>query len=107
MDKYLPHGQFAALGDPTRLAVVEALLQGPATVSELAEPFDMQLPPFTKHLKVLESAGLITTIKRGRVRTCSINQSVMMDLDQWFSTRRSSWEHRLDRLEQHLDSKHR
>ena len=104
MDKFL-HNQFAALGDPTRLAVVEALLQGPATVSELAEPFEMHLPPFTKHLKVLESAGLITTIKHGRVRTCSINRTVMMDLDRWFSKRRDLWESRLDRLEQHLESK--
>lgn len=87
------------------MAVVEALLEGPATVSELARPFEMQLPPFTKHLKVLEAAGLITSSKKGRVRTCAINESVMMELEAWFVDRRALWEQRLDRLAAHLEEK--
>ena len=103
MDKYFPD-RFSALGDPTRLAVVEALLEGPATVSELAEPFPMQLPPFTKHLKVLEDAGLIKTEKHGRVRRCYIDSQAMDELNQWFESRRTRWEQRLDRLEQHIEN---
>ena len=101
MGKYMS-ARFAALGDPTRLAVVEALLERPCTVSELAEPFDMQLPPFTKHLKVLENAGLITSKKKGRVRTCFVNRNCMSDLNRWFVDRRALWEQRLDNLETHL-----
>lgn len=102
MDKYLST-QFQALGDGTRLAVVERLLAGPASVSELAQPFDMALPAFTKHLGVLERAGLITSKKTGRVRTCSIRPETMMQIDNWFSDRRRLWERRLDRLAQHLE----
>lgn len=101
MDKYLPT-QFQALGDATRLAVVERLLAGPASVSELAQPFDMALPAFTKHLGVLERAGLITSKKTGRVRTCSIRPETMTQIDHWFSDRRRLWETRLDGLARHL-----
>jgi len=101
MDKYLPT-QFQALGDATRLAVVERLLAGPASVSELAQPFDMALPAFTKHLGVLERAGLITSKKTGRVRTCAIRPETMTQIDHWFSDRRQLWETRLDGLARHL-----
>jgi len=102
MDKYL-HTSFHALGDPTRLGVIERLLQGPASVSELAEPYSMALPAFTKHLGVLERAGLIRSVKRGRVRTCFIHPPAIQALDRWFTDRRSMWESRLDRLAQIVD----
>jgi DNA-binding transcriptional ArsR family regulator len=97
MDKYLP-AVFHALGDPTRLAVVERLLHSPASVSELARPHPMALPPFTKHLAVLEKAGLIRSHKAGRVRTCSIDPAALEDLDRWFLDRRALWAGRLERL---------
>ncbi|MES0810142.1 metalloregulator ArsR/SmtB family transcription factor [Roseibium sp. SCPC15] len=102
MDKYL-HTSFHALGDPTRLAVVERLLEGPASVSELAEPHPMALPAFTKHLGVLERAGLIRTEKKGRVRTCFIHMPTIHAIDQWVTDRRAMWESRLDRLAEHID----
>ncbi|MEM9010273.1 MAG: metalloregulator ArsR/SmtB family transcription factor [Pseudomonadota bacterium] len=103
MDKYLPTC-FRALGEPTRLAVVERLLQGPASVSDLAAPHPMALPAFTKHLGVLERAGLIRSEKRGRVRTCFIHPPALRSLDRWFADRRAMWEGRLDRLSAHLDN---
>lgn len=96
------HAQFHALSDPTRLAVVDRLLHAPVTVSELAKPFDMALPTFTKHLGVLEGAGLITSEKVGRVRTCSINAAAMRHIESWFSNRRALWEARLDNLSAHF-----
>lgn len=101
MDNYLT-SQFHALADPTRLAVVERLLEGSASVSELAAPYEMALPAFTKHLGVLERSGLITSKKVGRVRTCSINANAMSEIEKWFSDRRALWERRLDNLAQHL-----
>lgn len=103
MDNYLL-AQFHALADPTRLAVVDRLLEAPATVSELARPFDMALPTFTKHLGVLERSGLITSEKLGRVRTCSINAEALCGIDKWFSDRRALWETRLDNLSQYLNN---
>ena len=103
MDKHLPL-RFQALGDPTRLAVVEHLLEGSASVSELAAPHAMALPAFTKHLGVLERAGLVTSEKRGRVRTCSVDPATLETLERWFRDRRSLWEARLDRLADHLSA---
>ncbi len=97
MEKLL-HIRFQALGDPTRLAVVERLLQGPASVSDLAKPHAMALPAFTKHLGVLERAGLIHSKKTGRVRTCFINPPALRSLDRWITDRRAAWDGRLDRL---------
>ncbi|WP_424931271.1 ArsR/SmtB family transcription factor [Amaricoccus macauensis] len=102
MDNYL-HRQFHALADPTRLAVVERLLKAPASVSELAGPFDMALPAFTKHLGVLERSGLISSEKTGRVRTCSINPAAMSQIERWFSDRRALWDTRLDNLAAFVD----
>ncbi len=101
MDNQL-HRRFNALGDATRLAVVTRLLQGPASVSELAIPFAMALPPFMKHLGVLEGAGLIRTDKRGRVRTCFVQPAALDEIDTWFHDRRSLWRGRLDRLDRIL-----
>ncbi|MEM6439599.1 MAG: metalloregulator ArsR/SmtB family transcription factor [Pseudomonadota bacterium] len=94
--------RFQALGDPTRLAVVEALLKGPAAVSDLAAPHAMALPSFTKHLGVLELAGLIRSEKQGRVRTCRLAPDALDELHLWFADRRALWARRLDNLDRHL-----
>ncbi|HEU4549269.1 MAG TPA: metalloregulator ArsR/SmtB family transcription factor [Rhizomicrobium sp.] len=89
---------FAALADPNRRAMVERLVQGPATVSELARPLPMSLPAAMLHLRVLEECGLVTSQKSGRVRTCRIDPARLSLAEQWVSERRKIWEARLDRL---------
>lgn len=91
---------FRALADPTRRAVLTRLGQGPASVSELAKPFDMALPSFMKHIHVLENSGWIQTHKVGRVRTCAIQPSSFAVAEAWLSEQRDLWEGRTDRLEQ-------
>jgi len=93
---------FHALADPTRRAMVERLCQGPATVSELKEPFAMSLPAVVQHLKVLEQAGLVTTQKVGRTRTCQIAPQALRTAEQWLTDQRTGWERKLDRLGQFL-----
>jgi DNA-binding transcriptional ArsR family regulator len=94
---------FQALADPSRRAMVERLSRGPASVSQLAEPLAMSLPAVVQHLQVLETSGLITTQKIGRVRSCSLHAPAMSLAEQWINDRRSAWEHRLDRLGQYLE----
>ena len=94
---------FAALADPARRAMVERLVQGPASVSELARPLPMSLPAVMLHLKVLEESGLVTSRKEGRVRTCRIEPKMLSQAEQWVSERRRMWERNLDRLGQFLD----
>ena len=94
---------FAALADPTRRALVERLVQGPATVSELAKPLPMSLPAAMLHLKVLEDSGLVTSQKVGRVRTCRIDPKMLSQAEQWVAERRQMWERSLDRLGAFLD----
>ena len=94
---------FAALADPTRRALVERLVQGPATVSELAKPLPMSLPAAMLHLKVLEESGLVTSQKVGRVRTCRIDPQMLSQAEQWVAERRQMWERNLDRLGAFLD----
>jgi DNA-binding transcriptional ArsR family regulator len=89
---------FHALSDPSRRAMVERLSQGPASVSELAQPFGLSLPAIVQHLQVLEASGLVSSEKVGRVRTCRIEASGLRGAEHWISERRSSWERRLDRL---------
>ncbi|EAQ03361.1 transcriptional regulator, ArsR family protein [Pseudooceanicola batsensis HTCC2597] len=89
---------FQALSDPTRRAVLDRLAQGPASVGELAAPHDMALPSFTKHIGVLEAAGLIRTVKKGRVRTCHLVPKRYQPVDDWLSRHRKLWERRTDRL---------
>ena len=89
---------FQALSDPTRRAVLHRLMKGPAAVKELAEPFDMGLPSFMKHIKVLETSGLIRSNKEGRVRTCHIRIERLEEAESWISKQRAIWEARLDRL---------
>lgn len=93
---------FAALADPTRRALVERLVQGPATVSALADPLPMSLPAVMLHLKVLEESGLVTSEKKGRVRTCRIDPAQLSLAEQWVAQRRRMWEQNLDRLGQFL-----
>ena len=90
--------QFRALAEPTRRSIVERLGRGPATVSSLAEPYDMSLAAIVQHLKVLEDSGLIRTEKIGRVRTCQIVPAGFQEIADWISARRSLVEKRLDRL---------
>jgi DNA-binding transcriptional ArsR family regulator len=94
---------FAALADPTRRTLVERLVQGPATVSELAKPLPMSLPAAMLHLKVLEDSGLVTSHKVGRVRTCRIDPKMLSQAEQWVAERRQMWERSLDRLGAFLD----
>jgi DNA-binding transcriptional ArsR family regulator len=94
--------KFHALADPTRRVMVERLSRGPASVSELARPLDMSLPAVVQHLHVLEASGLVRSEKVGRVRTCRIEPAALQMVEQWISDRRSTWEHRLDRLGDYL-----
>lgn len=94
------NGVFQALADPTRRAVLGRLGRGPASISELAMPFDMALPSFMKHIRLLEGTGLIRTRKEGRVRVCSIEKRRFAMVEAWLSAQRTIWESRTDRLEQ-------
>jgi len=90
---------FQALADPTRRAVLGRLGAGPASVGELAAPFDMALPSFMKHIHYLEDAGWIRTRKTGRVRTCTLERKSFDVIENWLGEQRSIWEGRTDRLE--------
>jgi DNA-binding transcriptional ArsR family regulator len=93
---------FRALSNPTRRKVLERLSVAPATVSELAAPFDMQLPSFVQHLSVLEESRLVTSKKRGRVRTYEIVPERFEVVEDWLTARRQAWEARLDRFDQYV-----
>jgi DNA-binding transcriptional ArsR family regulator len=93
---------FHALADPTRRAMVERLGRGPVSVSQLAEPFGMSLPAVVQHLGVLEAAGVVSTEKVGRVRTCTLESAVLRRAEAWLGEQRTGWEHRLDRLDAEL-----
>ncbi len=92
-------GIFLALADPTRRVVIRQLGKGPASVTDLAKPFEMALPSFLKHIRFLEERGLIRTQKRGRVRTCEIDRKQFAVAEDWLSQQRDLWEGRADRLE--------
>jgi DNA-binding transcriptional ArsR family regulator len=89
---------FQALADPTRRAVVERLCDGPASVSELAKPFAMTLAAVVQHVQVLETAGLVTTQKIGRVRTVQVDPAGLRSAEAWLAARRTRVEDQLDRL---------
>jgi DNA-binding transcriptional ArsR family regulator len=89
---------FHALGDGTRRAVVERLARGPASVSELARPFDMSLPTVVQHLGVLETAGIVTSTKVGRVRTYQLATEALTPAGEWISRQQLPAERQLDRL---------
>lgn len=94
---------FHALSNPTRRKVLEQLSAGPATVSELAAPFDMQLPSFVQHLSILEQSRLVRSKKQGRVRTYEIAPKRFKVVEDWLSARRRIWEARLDRFDQYVN----
>jgi len=89
---------FHALADPTRRGMVERLVRGPATVSELSRPLDMSLPAVLQHLQVLEASGLVRSEKVGRVRTCHVEPAALRTIERWIAERQATWERRFDRL---------
>ena len=93
---------FAALADPTRRAILARLTLGETSVSKLAEPFAMSLPAISKHLKVLERAGLITRGRDAQMRPCKIEVNALKSVDDWLEEYRRLWEERLDRLDDYL-----
>jgi len=93
---------FAALADPTRRAMLARLAQGPATVKELAEPFAISLPAVSKHLKVLEHAGLIERGREAQWRPARLQAAPLKDASLWLETYRQHWEENFDRLEEYL-----
>jgi DNA-binding transcriptional ArsR family regulator len=92
------HHQFAALGDPTRVAFVEQLARGPVAVGELVAPTPMSLPAVLKHVRVLEEAGLVASVKRGRVRECRLRDDALVALAEWTARQQALWSARLDAL---------
>lgn len=93
-------GVFVALADPTRRRVIRRLGRGPTSVGDLAAEFPMTLPSFMKHVRTLETNGLIRTAKVGRVRTCVLNRERLSLVDDWLAEQRRIWTERTDRLEQ-------
>src|SRR5437773_12404514 len=93
---------FAALADPTRRAMLARLAQGEASVTELAEPFEMSMPAISKHLKVLERAGLITRGRDAQWRPCSLKADPLKDVADWVGTYRRFWDESFDRLDEYL-----
>jgi DNA-binding transcriptional ArsR family regulator len=94
--------KFAALADPTRRAILARLVLGETSVTELAEPFAMSMPAVSKHLKVLEHAGLVTRGRAAQWRPCKIEPAALKDVDDWLESYRRFWEAGLDRLEAYL-----
>jgi DNA-binding transcriptional ArsR family regulator len=94
---------FAALADPTRREIIARLTEGEATVSELAEPFSVSLPAISRHLKVLERAGLIARRRAAQSRPTSLLIDALEDAEAWMDTCRLAWERRMDRLGTHLE----
>ena len=97
---------FQALSDPTRRAVLQRLSAGSAAASDLSAPFEMALPSFMQHLRLLESCGLVHSTKQGRVRTYRIVPGPLSAAEGWLGEQRSHWEQRLNRLDAHLDALH-
>ncbi|MFP3907254.1 MAG: ArsR/SmtB family transcription factor [Acidimicrobiales bacterium] len=93
---------FAALANSTRRAILARLAEGEATVNELAEPFDMALPSISKHIKVLERAGLIVRGRRAQYRPCVLDPEPLEELSTWAEQYRTVWEARFDRMDDHL-----
>jgi DNA-binding transcriptional ArsR family regulator len=93
---------FAALADPTRRAILARLALGETSVNEIAKPFDISGPAISKHLKVLESAGLITRSRDAQWRPCKLEPAALKGVDDWLERYRRLWEQRLDRLEDYL-----
>ena len=101
MENYYPTltDVFHALADPTRRSVIARLGRGAASIKELAEPFGLGLPSFLKHIKVLETSGLISSEKTGRVRMCKLQRENLAAAEKWFDEQRVVWESRYDNLD--------
>lgn len=95
---------FAALADPTRRAILARLALGESSVTELAEPFEMSMPAVSKHLKVLERAGLIERGREAQWRPCKLTPQPLAEVSDWVEQYRQLWEHRLDRLDAYLQA---
>ena len=93
---------FHALSDPTRRMMLARLARGPAAVSELAGPTGLRLPTVLRHLSVLEGAGLVTSAKDGRVRSCALQPAALAPMQDWLDGQRKTWEGRLDRLDDYV-----
>lgn len=93
---------FQALADPVRRAMIETLAQGPASVSALAEGLPISLPGVMQHLAVLETAGLVSSQKKGRVRTCTLAPGALVPVSNWINIQRGQWEQRFDALGRYL-----
>jgi DNA-binding transcriptional ArsR family regulator len=98
-------GAFHALADPSRRSILDRLSRGSASVSDLAAPLPISLPAVVQHLHVLEESGLISSVKVGRVRTCTIEPVALRSAERWIMKRREGWERRLDRLGNYLEEK--
>ncbi|WP_373356148.1 ArsR/SmtB family transcription factor [Pseudoroseicyclus sp. CXY001] len=107
MPNHLLDSTFHALADPTRRAILSRLAAGEESAGALAEPFDMALPSFLQHLKVLEAGGLITTEKRGRQRICRLEEARFAEARGWMEAEMRRWTGRLDRLGDYLNRKDR
>ncbi len=90
---------FKALADPTRRAVIAQLSRRPTAVSELAQPFDMAMPSFLQHIRLLEQCGLVRSVKQGRVRTCHLVPKTLKQAEDWMTEQRELWERRLNQLD--------
>jgi DNA-binding transcriptional ArsR family regulator len=95
----------AALADPRRRDILERLQIGPASISQLAEPYGISLPGVMKHVRILEEANLVTTEKKGRTRECRLGPEQMEDVTWWIERFRQQWQHRLDRLDAILEKR--
>lgn len=93
-----------ALSDPTRRSIIARLKEGEATVNEIAEPFAITLPGISKHIKVLEAAGLITRSRNAQQRPCKLSSQGLKEVDDWMNTYRQMWEQRLDRLGAYIET---
>ena len=93
---------FHALSDPTRRMMLSRLAKGPAAVTELADPTGLRLPTIMRHLSVLEAAGLVSTQKDGRVRSCAFQPQALQPMRDWLEEQRAIWEARLDRLDDYV-----
>ncbi len=93
---------FHALSDPTRRMMLARLARGPAAVSELAGPTGLRLPTILRHLSVLEAAGLVSSAKDGRVRSCALQPGALAPMQDWLDGQRKTWEGRLDRLDDYV-----
>ncbi len=103
IDEHRLDETFAALANSTRRAILARLAEGAATVNELAEPFEMQLPAVSKHLKVLERAGLVVRGRRAQYRPCALDATPLEEVSTWAEQYRAVWEARFDRMDEYLN----